>query len=559
MKHVLWCLCLLLCLPHTVMAKASASLDRTQVMMGESVRLVVQLDEAGEADLSPLYQDFEVLQQNQSSTTKIHNMTMSRHYQWIFELMPKHSGKLVIPVLRFGQQQTQALSLDVLDASATTPATTSTPVKDVMLLSSVSSHDVYVQAQLILTVKLLSMVNLSQVSISEPNMPHVLMKRLGKDRQYEMVYKQRRFVVLEQQYALFPQQSGLLVIPALQLNARKSSGQSMFRATGAAIRQFSQALEVHVLPKPKTWQHPFWLPASDLSIREIWTDRQTQFKVGESFTRTIEITAQGLMAEQLPTWLRQSSHADFKQYPDQPTLTTTSQKDGVVGIRLEKIALIPMKSGEMRLTGFTLHWWNTRTQTMQSVQIPERIISVLPADKQLHQTMPTPPLPHETSILRQNDAMAVAVEPPTLIVWQGLTLFFALAWLFTLLALWQIKKRQQQHRMMQQEQGKQRQMKQEKLWQKLHDACLRHDVEMVVELLPMWGRYLLADESIQHFSQLKGYQDELDRVLLDLEVFLYGQAEQQAWSGDILSHVLASLKTKKIAAEQQSVLKEMYL
>ncbi len=538
--------CLLVVLPQKADASATASLDQQICSLGESVQLTITVegDADGEPDLNPLRQQFDILSQSQSSNYSIINGSINKSKQWSVTLMPKQKGELLIPAIKVGSQQTAALKLQVLEGKTMHSAD---QLQDIFLEVKASSAEVFVQAQLILTVKLYRAVNLTQANLSEPEVPHSIMKRIGQDRNYETVVKQRRFVVTERSYALFPQKSGILDIPPLQFDGRISSGRSMFSQAGKAVRLKSEPVTVKVLAKPAIWdKSQTWLPAQELSLRELWADGQsTTYKVGEPFTRTIEIRATGLTAAQLPILFSAPQSDGFKQYPDQPVLNDEEGQEGIIGIRTEKVALIPTRAGEMTLPGLKIAWWNTRTQEVQTVMIASRVIDVLPADK-ISAATSAPPEPTAGQQLAVQSDESIHEQPVSAhkqddsILWQVLALFFASAWVVTMLLWWFKAKPGQQ--LSTQSVEKRSSVKVKGLQRKLESACTQNNVTKVITILPEWGSAYFHDEHIHHFSQLKGRSDQLDDVLAELDQWQYGQAKQQRpWSGDKLLKLLSSM------------------
>jgi len=111
---VVLCLCLL---PQWAMAEsATASLDRSITSWGESVLLQIRVDGSADKDpdLSVLKNDFDILNQSQSSNYSLINGHMSRSKSWTINLMPKRKGNLVIPAISLGNVSTQPLHLQVL-------------------------------------------------------------------------------------------------------------------------------------------------------------------------------------------------------------------------------------------------------------------------------------------------------------------------------------------------------------------------------------------------------------------------------------------------------------
>jgi len=553
----LLCVMVMFCLPQGVWAAATSTLDRSITAFGESVLLDIHVDGSADEDpdLTVLAQDFEILSKNQSSSYNFINGSLSRSASWSIALLPKREGILLIPAISLGNMQTQPLRLQVLPQGAQANARN----QDIFMEVSVSAEEIYVQAQLVYTVKLYRAVNLIQAQLTEPDMPQAIVKKLGDDKNYETVVNQRRFVVTERKYAIFPQQSGTLHLPKLQFDGQIANERSMF-SQGRTMRVTSHAIDVVVLPQPQDWPQDMpWLPAEHMSIREILADGQVAtYKVGEPFTRTVEISAQGLTAEQLPPLFGVATQG-FKQYPDQPALSTSVGAQGVTGTRVEKLALIPVQAGELEMPGMKVFWWDIKTKTKRSVMIPPRTITVAAADPSQFASN-TPP-----EVVTNDLPAATAVSQPEKVIakdssslWQWLTLMFALSWFLTVL-LWWLKSSKQIKGDDQAQENTEHHLSLKEVKNKLEKACLDGDAKAAATLLAEWGRNFYQDKTIQHMSFLKGKSDALAKEISALEQYLYSQhGAGLHWSGEGLWAIVQAAVPEQQAKEKSTELKGLY-
>jgi len=540
-------ICLGLCLPQLAWAdSATASLDRSITSSQESVQLTIHVDGSADddPDLSVLSKDFEMLSQSQNSSYSLINGSLKRSKDWQITLMPKHIGMLHIPSISLGNMVTHALTLKVLDASRQVPQNQN---QDVFLKLSASSVDVYVQAQVLLTVQLFRAINLSQAQLSEPESPHAMIKRLGKDKNYETVLNQRRYVVTERQYAVFPQQSGSLHIPAVVMSGQISNGMGIFNQGGRVMRIRSKDLDIQVHPMPVTWDaNQAWLPASAVTLREIPNAHDADtLHVGDSLTRTIEIRVHGLSAEQLPPLLpknvSQNMAQTWKQYTDKPELKTEADAHGVVGIRREKIALVPTQSGDLSLPAIDVTWWNTQTQRVEHATVLKRIVSVAdnPALTSNQIVTPSkngiaasiPPTGSSPQVIKTSKSegledtnQALSSSDSGVSIWQGISAALGMGWLLTLLWLGYGKQRQRQK----DEQVLREQQRNLKSVRKaLKQACQSGDIGRVKAAVLVWAEVIYGEQGLS-FARLKGKSSALDEALDDLQRHLYSD-HQEHW------------------------------
>jgi len=351
--------------------------------------------------------------------------------------------------------------------------------------------------------------------------------------------------VTERRYAVFPQQSGDLHIPAVVMRGQINQGMGIFNQTGRVIRVRSKDVDVKVHTMPRDWdvQQP-WLPASSVSLREIPNEIH-DLHVGESLTRTIEMRVHGLTAEQLPPLMSQNVGKGWKQYPDKPELKTEVDAHGVVGIRREKIALIPTESGDLTLPAIRVTWWNTKTHHVEHAEVLSRVVTV---KANAH----TKPVPQTSSPKPQQSQVAPLVASPSMTrpkahvlmddsqvkIWQGISAALLVGWLLTILWIWYGKQQSASLK----RQAEREQVRTLKSARKgLEKACRVGDAQAAAQALLLWGEVVLQRHDLKYFSQLKGQSDDLDEALEDLQRHLYRDKHEKAWDGMKLWHIVECL------------------
>ncbi|RMH18257.1 MAG: protein BatD, partial [Gammaproteobacteria bacterium] len=366
---------------HAEPAQITASVDRKSLSRDQSLQLsiLIQGEAHGRPDISPLEKSFEIVSSGQSSSYSFVNGRQHRETQLSYTLFPRHAGKLVIPSLKVGDLHTEPIEITVSDSSAD-PLSGSQGTKkpDIWLEATLDQDSVYVQQQLILTLRIYQGVNLAQAQLSELKIPEVLVKPFGKDRQYQENRNGRVWTVTERRYALFPQKSGTMNIPAVRLEGQAvgSSGNFFFSRT-RPIRARSTDLSVEVLPIPNEWQQSYWLPASDLTLMDSWS--ADEFRVGESVTRKLKIVARGLLSSQLPPLFEGggiTGHQRLKFYTESARMQDTNDSDDWQGVREESMAILPTQSGDVTLPEIRVMWWDTDENKARQAIIPAKVIHI---------------------------------------------------------------------------------------------------------------------------------------------------------------------------------------
>lgn len=522
----------------------TARLDRSQMTEGETVNLIIE--RRGDAsqlnpDLRVLEEAFDVLNTSSQTQVSIANGRQEAVTQFTVVLIPKQAGKLTVPPITADGQQTEALSLTVSAApqAATTVTAAGEQAPEVLVEVETSSESAYVQAQVTLVVRLLIGVPLTEATLSEPSIDNAVVEKIGEDVRYESQRFGRRYSVVERNYAIFPQQSGQLNIPPIQL-AGWSGGNSRggffnSRSRGRRITHNSEATQLTVLPVPSSYSGEHWIPANGIYLRELAIDRSTEFRVGEPLTRTLELTAQGLSDIMLPD-IQTEVPDGARIYADKPVGVTRQQEGWIIGRRTIKQAIVPTVEGTLVLPSLELDWWDTNTNQQRQAIIPATVLNVLPALDANNQEVTQ--VSFDDGINFQPSAEITTVVDSGL--WPYLSAAFAGLWLLTLIAWWrarQIKPVLEGH---QQQAQQQLAVKASSARQACKKACAANAAPEAIESILGWAQSAWQEPGINSLGQVINITDSdaLKQQLIQLERAQYSE-QAGAWSGDSLWQLLA--------------------
>ena len=361
-----------------------ASVDRQQLTLGEIVELTLESDEPtlfGRPDLTPLHEQFEVLDTRLLTRPAQGDETPGLHSSLVIGLQPKLAGTLQIPALQLGEARSQPIELQVATAAA---APAAKQRQAVFVSAELDQPSVYVQAQAILTLRVYHSVPLYDDNQLAPlEMTDARIEPLGAQRSYETLIDGVRHGVIEVRYALFPQQSGELSIPAVRFtataidSATPRDGQPFGPPAGRPLQLYSPPLTLQVKPKPAEYPADApWLPARVLTLSEHWSPQTDKVQVGDSLTRSLLLRAEGLASAQLPVLDMQEPEPWLRRYPEQPKLSNRDGEHGVVGNREESIALVPTAVGRIDLPALEVVWWNTVEDRLMRTSLPAHTFEV---------------------------------------------------------------------------------------------------------------------------------------------------------------------------------------
>ena len=404
-----------------------ARFERNPIRADETVRLIVEVD-AGtggvQPDLKPLRRDFEILGQSSSTQITIANGRRSTLTRWIIEVAPRRSGRLTAGPLPVGTMTSPAIELEVLPAAAA-----DAPGGRVVFIEThVGPEEVYVQSQLTYTVRIYRAVEFLEASLSDFTPEGAVTHRLGKDAAYTRIVNGRRHRVIERRFAVFPQVSGRLALPAVRLDARLAEtgtapATSRLFGEGRQVRLASQPVEVMVKPRPPAAATP-WLPARAITLAEEWPEDPPRLVAGEPVTWTLRLDAVGLTGEQLPP-IDLPELGPVRLYPDRPSIVTRTDRDAVHGARVQRIAMVPGEAGTLRLPEIQVQWWDVEADASRTARIPARTVNVAAAPVTAQPARPVLDAIAETT----------SAPAPDRRLWQGFSAALAVAWLATLGAL----------------------------------------------------------------------------------------------------------------------------
>lgn len=419
-------------------AAVEVIIDRNPVQVNESFQLVFSLDHspARDPDFSVLQQNFLVLANNRSNNISIINGEYQRSVKWTLQLMAKQIGEHVVPAIRFGDERSEPFQVSVQPSSLS-----SVPHDQQVLELTVDRSEVHVQGQVILTMRLLSATDISAYQFGKIPAQDLdlVIEPLGDLRQYQTRIADRSYLVLEQKFALFPQQSGQLDIPPVLAEVRLPSRSRIdpFNSGGDIRRFRSQPLVIDVKPIPSQFGGEYWLPADGVELREQWPTELTGLVAGEPITRSITLIADGLTAAQLPE-IQMQAIDGIKQYPDQPVLQNSRSSKGIRAQRVQKVALIPAGPGVYRIPEISVNWWNRATAQLETTILPARELMIGP-DGEAAEVAPIAALPLAADEVPQSVPAIVAGAGNRFWLW--LSLFFACGWTASALYWWYATRR----------------------------------------------------------------------------------------------------------------------
>lgn len=526
--------------------------DRTRLYEGEVLTLTVKgstkidinlgnlfdfdMSSLPTPDIEKVEDDFEILARNQQYSIRTINNEMIGEITWTYQLAPKSTGELTIPALKFRDSESEPVTIRVI--SGTAPDQEEDASRDSFIELSADKDEVYVQEQLVLTIKLFFTGNLIRGELSEPEHPHAIIESLGKQNEYTRYRDGVRYRVVERRYAIYPQKEGELSLQPIRFEgqARNNDGQLKF------LRDNATLFDVPVKGVPAEFSGDTWLPARNLELNESGLPDNQELTAGQNLTRTLTLQADGLPSETLPPFPEELPDS-IRSYPEKPERTTTPGSEGLASQLTQTTALVPVQPGELVLPEIRIPWWDTESDTERVAVIPARTMTVEAIPGQI-ETLPD-------SSTEQADAKAEDVSTDTENTAQGdtdpgfwplATLAFLGAWLITLAAWW-LSRRKLPPESATESPGD----RQEKTLFKELCAAAQAGSASTTELLVRWMAVRHPDHTFRSVVDVNRYLQDKDLAaeIEQLQQRLFGTPEQQAsmpWDGNRLVATLIRIR-----------------
>ena len=552
---------IILATPLQSWAAVSARIDQTIITQDDTLNLSLRIDQSGARapDLSGLEADFYVVGTNQSSRHMYTNGKSQSSTEWFIQLVPQHSGRIVIPSFVIEGEPTQPITIQVKAAGAST----NNDLQPLFIESELNKKTVYVQEQLTYTLRILYAIQIEKATLPDPVLLNASFKKIGENS-FDKSIRGINYRVFERTYAIFPQQVGEMVIPPVLFSAMQSTGrQSLYRMqqSGTPIRKMSKEHKVTVKPPPTTFRGETWLPAVSVKLVETWSRNPRELHVGESITRTITTSAQNLLDAQLPPVIFDAV-AGIKLYPDQGSLESTENTIGVYSSRIDSTAIIPTREGEIILPAIRLRWWDTASSRSRVAVIPETRLDIKPALEESINISTPRAVDHS----QQKPAVSTAVSGGTNAsqwYWKMSSVALLLLWLITLLFYFRLRRKTHYDQSPSTPELKpEKILNEKKAFKQLAKVAKGADLLATRSAIVIWAKVYWPEANINCLDDIKSHTDHasLENLLAQLDAALYGSEDKKkGWNGDSLIGVIKLIRqSKKHKKSQEPALDPLY-
>ena len=401
------------------------SVDRNELARGETLTLTIRVYDQRQGmqlDLTPLTQDFDVLGTRTSSQIRSINGVTESWTDYVITLFPEKEGELTIPALSILNQTTDPISINVVNAGPRS----NQGGDDLYLEIEVNKDSVYVQEQLLFTVRLFYTINgIRNPVFTELEMEDTVTQLIGSPNQYERLIDGERFGVYEKRYVIFPQRSGPLQIPDILFRGEVTDGSSNFVFRNMNTRRvtaFIEGITIEVKERPASLPRgEGWLPVTGLALEETWSGDLGALKVGDSVVRTLTLRAEGLDGAVLPPFSPENVKG-LNLYPDPADISRTFVDGSIVGTRIETTTHVALEAGVIEVPSLDIAWWDVNSDSARTTSLPATrfevatVEGVLPSEQAIASTqeiqalLEPEPLVDQAMIDAQAEAEFIAID-----------------------------------------------------------------------------------------------------------------------------------------------------
>jgi len=208
--------------------EVEVSVDRNELARGETLTYTIRIYEQRQGmqlDLTPLTEEFDVLGTRTSSQVRSINGAVESWTDYIITLFPLNEGEVTIPPIDINNTQTTPIIITVSNEGPRSNQDSD----ELFLEIEINKETVYVQEQLLFTIKLYYTINgIRNPQFTELEMDDTVIQLSGSPNQYEILIEGVRYGVYEKRYVIFPQRSGPLEIPDILFRGEVTGGSSNF-------------------------------------------------------------------------------------------------------------------------------------------------------------------------------------------------------------------------------------------------------------------------------------------------------------------------------------------
>jgi len=199
--------------------------------------------------------------------------------------------------------------------------------------------------------------------IMKPEERPVLSTRTAGDKEYS---------VQRHEFSLFCQRGGEIAMPEIRVRC------GAIKAFGEDPSEYTLRVPAFkIAPRIPAGAQPGQVIVSTkhLEVKETWTPRPGEAKVGDALKRTVSLQAVGVPGMLLPA-LQKPQLKGVAVYPAEPVVADRTERGEFTGIRVDTQTYLCESSGMVEIPQVTYRWWNPEKSTWEEQILPSVTLRV---------------------------------------------------------------------------------------------------------------------------------------------------------------------------------------
>jgi hypothetical protein len=320
-------------------------------------------------------------------------------------------------------------------------------------------------------------------------------------------------------YLIYPEQLGRFEIPPIEVSVPFAAAPP--ETTKETLRLPPLHFQADLPPAARKLD--YFLPTSQLTIREKWSAPLDQLRVGDSISRVIVVSAEKMRAMLIPP-VSLPAPEGVKVYPKSPSVEDQKSPIGefLQGVRTERASYLFEKRGDFTLPGVEVSWWDLAAQKVKNAKLPATTIHVNDKGGYVSELPPRPEAPVADLTPRKNWQSYVRPAAIILLVLAALTI------LLLAFRRWAPTLTKNLRQLLARRRGSEAAH-----WRRFQEACRQNDAKRSYATLLAWLNNAQPGATLDDLQRDStdptiGYQIQI------LSETLFAATPSSPWSGNLL-------------------------
>lgn len=274
------------------------------------------------------------------------------------------------------------------------PASTSISNKDLFIAVTANKNEVYEQEPVLLTYRVYSRVNLTELRGNMPDLKGFMVKEIPLPQQksfsVDTFNGENYYTTVWSQYLMFPQQSGKLTIPKIKFdgvvvvsNPNIDLIDAFFNGTSSSVRQrktiIAPSLDIKVKPLPEG-PADFSGGVGSFTIKA----KAKNATLKQNETLDIQVSISGSGNVDLIKAPKVEFPSDFDTYDPKMTNSTKLTSSNMNGSLVIDYLAVPKNKGHYTIPGIKLIYFDTQSRDYKTIQTGPIEVEVLKGEKNIY-------------------------------------------------------------------------------------------------------------------------------------------------------------------------------